>query len=139
MQIKITKDVEVKTLQVKAGVRYWEDSKVNGTFDSESGERVPCKAGELWCPEIEIYTGKIINWQQGVWAKIHYKVTDCCGWELKDENGEIVLSAKDGYVPNTLCPKGGGYGDYIIMDIDENGVIKDWNFNANDFETTDED
>jgi hypothetical protein len=26
--------------------------------------------------------------------------------------------------------KKSGYGDYIIMDIDENGMIQDWNINA---------
>ena len=83
--------------------------------------------------EIEIETGKILNWRQGVKAEIHYKVCDCCGWELKDENGGVVFDADDGYVPSTLAPKEDGYGDYIIMDIDENGVIADWNFDIEDF------
>ena len=33
-----------------------------------------------------------------------------------------------------MCPEGGGYGDYIIMKIDENGVIRNWNVNIEDFE-----
>lgn len=52
---------------------------------------------------------------------------------MKDENGLVVLSLEDGYVPDTLCPKESGYGDYIIMDIDENGMISDWNFEIKDF------
>lgn len=47
VKIKIEKEVEVTTLQVKAGVRYW-DSEVNGEPDTENGENVPCKNGELW-------------------------------------------------------------------------------------------
>lgn len=35
----------------------------------------------------------------------------------------------DGYVPDFLCPKSEGYGDYIIMDIDSNGFIKNWDMN----------
>jgi len=135
MKVTVTKEVEVKTLLVKAGVRYWEDSERNGEPDIEEGETVPCKVGELWMPEIEIATGKILNWRQGTTAEIHYKVVDRCGWELKDENGDTVLSADDGYVPKTLSPKENGYGDYIIMDVDENGIIADWKFYPNNFET----
>lgn len=131
--IKIEKEVELTILQVKAGVRYWNDSEVNGEPDTENGENIPCKIGQLWSPEIEIETGKILNWKQGVKAEIHYKVVDCCGWELKDEKGEVVLSTDDGYVPQTLCPKDRGYGDYIIMDIDENGMIANWSFDIDDF------
>ena len=127
VKIKVEKEVDLKLLIVKAGVRYWEDSEVNG-------ENIPCKIGELWCPQIEIETGKILNWEQGKKAEIHYKVADCLGYEIQAENGEVVLSAEDGYVPDTLCPKGNGYGDYIIMDIDENGQIVNWKFDFSDFE-----
>ena len=138
VKIKIKKKVEITTLQVKAGVRYWVDSEINGEADTENGQNVPCKDGQNWCPEIEIATGKILNWKQGVKAEIHYKVCDCCGWELKDEFGNIILSAEDGYVPETLAPKDKGYGDYIIMDIDENGMIADFNFDITDFQNEEE-
>ncbi len=134
LKIKVEKEIDIKTLQVKAGVRYWEDSEINGEADTENGDNIPCKTGNIWSPEIEIETGKILNWKQGIKAEIHYKVCDCCGWELKDDNGEVVLSAEDGYVPNTLAPKNIGYGDYIIMDIDEKGIIADWSFDIADFQ-----
>ena len=41
-------------------------------------------------------------------------------------------------MPSTLSPKEPGYGDYIIMDIDENGIIQDWDFNIDDFIIKDE-
>lgn len=104
MKVKITKEAEVATLQVKAYVRHWEDSIVNHVPD-EKGDLIPCRDGDDWCPEIEIKTGKILNWIQGVKAEIHYKVCDCCGWSLKDEQGEVVLFAEDGYVPDTLSPQ----------------------------------
>ena len=133
IKIKVEKEFDICTLQVKADVRYWEDSEINGENDSKDGDNVPCKVNGNWCPEIDIEIGKIINWEQGKTAEIHYKVADGCGWELKDENGLVVLSLEDGYVPDTLCPKESGYGDYIIMDIDENGMISDWNFEIEDF------
>jgi hypothetical protein len=122
VKIKVEKEVDLKILIVKARVRYWEYSG-----------NIPFKDGDLWSPHIEIETGKILNWKQGVKAEIHYKVCDCLGYEIQDENGEVVLSADDGYVPSTLSPKsnGNGYGDYII--IDENGQIAKWEFNFSEF------
>jgi len=136
--VKIEKEVELKTLIVHAGVRYWEDAEVNRTEDEE-GELIPCRVGEIWRPIINIDNGIITNWKQGTTAKIHYKVCDCCGWDLLDENGNIVLQAEDGYVPSTLCPNENGYGDYIIMSIDESGKIEGWEFDIDDFKTENND
>lgn len=133
VQITVKKEVDLKLLIVRARVRYWEDSEINGENDTENGDYVPCKVGDVWSPQIEIETGKILNWKQGTTAEIHYKVVDCLGYEIQDQNGEVVLSAGDGYVPDTLCPKTEGYGDYVIMDIDEDGQISDWKFNVEDF------
>ena len=36
-------------------------------------------------------------------------------------------------------PEGRGYGDYIIMNIDENGKIANWKFNPEDFTPKNED
>lgn len=136
MKVKITKEVEVElgTLMVKAEPRYWEDSEINGVNDTKNGDRVPCKVNNLWCPIIDIESGTIINWEKDTIAKIHYKVADCCGYELLDKNGDVIISFEDGYVPRTLYPKENGYGDYIIMDIDENGKIQNFIFYPNDFE-----
>lgn len=125
--------MKIKTLLVKAKVRYWEDSVINGVSDDENGTLAPCKIDNLWCPEIDVETGIIINWEKGKTAEIHYKVCDCCGFELKDKLGNILHSEEDGYVPDSLCPKEKGYGDYIIMDIDSDGKIAGWDFNLNDF------
>jgi hypothetical protein len=51
-----------------------------------------------------------------------------------DENGEVFLFAEVGYVPDTLCPKESGDGDYIIMDINEDGQIHNWEFDIYEFE-----
>lgn len=131
-KIKIEKVVEIKTLNVNAGVRYWEDAIVNGVED-EKGDLIPCREGELWKPIIDIDKGIITNWKHGTTASIHYKVCDCCGWDLLDENGNIILQAEDGYVPSTLCPAENGAGDYIIMNIDASGCIQDWEFDIDDF------
>jgi hypothetical protein len=131
--IEVKKEIDLATLVLKAEVRYWEDANVNGVSD-ENGDLIPCRHEDLWVPAIDIDTGVIHNWVKGTTAEIHYKVCDCCGWQLLDADGKIVMQQDDGYVPNTLCPKETPDGDYIVMDIDENGKIDKWNFDIDDFQ-----
>ena len=49
-----------------------------------------------------------------------------------DEDKNVILSIEDDYVPNKLIP--GEYGDYIVMDIDEEGkILGKWNPRFTDF------
>ena len=124
-KIKVEKEVDIKYLQVKAEVRYWEDANINGEC-SEEGDFIPFKEGDMWCPKIDIDLGIVVDWPKGTIAEIHFKVCDCGSYYLQDEKCETILSIEDYYVPTIMCPKEEGYGDYIIMDIDENGQIQDW-------------
>jgi hypothetical protein len=90
-----------------------------------------------WCPIIDIATGKIINWKQGVRASISYKVCDEFECEVKDSDNAIVASY-NGYVLNFMAITDEGYGDYIYLDIDENGMIENWSFDEYDFKKLDE-
>lgn len=126
IELLVKKEYEVTKLLVEARVRYWEDSEVNGIADTEEGDSIPCKIGDLWCPIIDIGTGVIINWKQGVKANIHYKVCDAGEYWLLDENNDKLVKAKGYCVPDFLAIDDSGYGDYIIMAIDENGKIKNW-------------
>ena len=133
ISIKVEKIVEIKTLEVKANVRYWEDATINGQ-SNEDGSLVPFKNGELWCPIIDIETGVIKDWPVGTIADIHFKVCDDGSYYLKDENDSIVLSIEKNYVPSIMCTEGNGWGDYIIMKINENGAIQNWQPNISDFQ-----
>lgn len=135
VKLKIEKNYDAKWLHVRAGVRYWEDATVNGVED-EKGDLIPCRDGDDWKPRINVETGEIVNWRQGTKAEIHYKVCDDGDYRLLDaEQNQITFV--DGYVISSLCPKENGYGDYIIMNVDENGMIEDWEFNPKDFEDED--
>lgn len=127
-EIEQTIKIDVKYIEVFAHARYWEDSTVDGVEDTD-GKLIPCKYQSIWNPIIEIETGKIINWEIGKTASIHYKVCDCGEYKIQDRYQDNKLSY-EGYVPRFMCPKENGYGDYIIMDIYKDGVIKDWAFNA---------
>lgn len=136
MKIALTlrKEYEVKELLVKAKVRYWEDAEVNGEDDTEAGDNIPCKLGDFWMPIIDIETGIIKNWEQGKTADIHYKVCDEGEYSLMNDRGETIVKI-EGYVPDIMCPEENGYGDYIIMKVDENGQIANWKVDFRDFET----
>ena len=124
VKVKIKREIEVTTLLVDAGVHYWEDGTVNEIQDID-GVLIPCRDGDRWKPIIDIESGVITNWTKGVKAEVHYKICDDGVYHLANSNGEIMLT-KDGYVPDILDFHGESYGDYIILNIDENGKIEDW-------------
>lgn len=127
MKIKLTTEVEFTPaiLHVSAGVRYWQDATVNGKED-EDGTLIPFKVGEFWCPQISLDEGRILNWPQGATAEIHYKVCDCGEYWLEELGGKKAKWKGD-YVPDDLlCHGDNGYGDYIILNVNPDGSIKDW-------------
>ena len=149
MKVKIkSKEVEVKYLQVDAGVRYYEDTVVDGADDislyDSKGDGVPfvpcvvkvkdkptsCIYSDhcRWRPLIDVSNGRIVNWKKGVTANVHYKVCDGGVYYLLDSNKQQIARVES-YVPALLDPYGDGYGDYIIFSVDANGYIKDWHFN----------
>ena len=119
-------DVDLCMLHVEAGVRYWEDATVNGKEDTK-GELIPFRQGDLWKPVIELATGRVIDWPAGTRASIHYKVCDEGEYWLADKSGNRLLRWQGDYVPDRLlCVGDRGYGDYIILEIREDGFIEGW-------------
>lgn len=145
LEVKITKEVEVKYIQVDTNVRYWENAEINGVNDinffetkGQGEPKIPCAVKVKdepeshiqsdhwhWKPLIDIETGQIVNWKKGVTADITYKVVDEFACDFLDAEKAVQFSY-EGYVPRFMCPREEGYGDYIDMVIDEDGFIKDW-------------
>lgn len=132
IQIEVTRteNVAVKYLKVEAGVRYWEDAKVNGVED-EDGALIPCRNSDTWAPVIDLETGIIQDWPANTLASIHYKVCDDGRYALLDAE-RVEVKAIDGYVPSIMCPGDSGYGDYIIMTVGPDGAIQ--NFDGEDLD-----
>lgn len=146
-KIKVTKIVDVRYLKVDAGVRYWEDSDVNGTEDVNlyqcQGQGIPrmpfaVKVKDApqsniysdhwrWQPTIDVEKGCIVGWPKGTTAHVHYKICDDGFYTLLDPLKVVILSVGS-YVPNCI----GEDGDYIIMDIDEDGYIEGFRFTKDD-------
>lgn len=112
-----------KYIQLNAGVRYWEDAKLNGEEDSDG--QMPLRDGEDWSPTIELATGRVLDWPAGVEADIHYKVCDAGAYWLLNA-GKVRFAHQYGYVPDYLAIGQPGYGDYIIMKIGADGMIAGW-------------
>ena len=128
IEMREIKEYEAVTLKVKAGVRYWEDAYINGSEEGdEDGLLIPCRDGDYWCPVIDIDSGVITNWQEGVTADIHYKICDDGEYSVLDANGDILHHDPGCYMPYVLDVPNDGYGDYIIMKVNKNGEIENWN------------
>lgn len=143
MKVKVLNpvEVEISTLVIEANVRYPEDAELTTgeRFVSDDHENpfMPCmiKANNkfLWCPTIDIEKGKILNWKRGVKAKLNYKVCDEFKCQVLDADCNIVTEYDD-YVPDFMAIDDEGYGDYIILEINDIGYIKNWKFRKQDFE-----
>lgn len=133
--IKIEKDIDIAIAECQVFARYWEDSELNGAEDDADNPKMPCVEnvdGELaWCPVINLDNGKILNWIDGETAKIHYKSCDENRVELIDRECGVVKEY-EGYVPNILDPHREGCADYVIMEIDSNGYIVDFDNDIDD-------
>lgn len=136
LNVKTNKKVNVKYLQAKIGVRYWEDGTINEIEDVE-GSLIPCRDGNYWTPLIELETGKIVNWKQGTKADLHYKSCDDNIFQLLDEKYNVISEIED-YVITMMCPNENGYGDYVIMTINEDGLIDNFIANFEEFEDKEE-
>lgn len=75
---------------------------------------------------IDLETGHILNWEQGYAMKIYWKIVDQGVYEYCDSNMNIIEKLDTDYCPNFLAIEEDGYGDYIIINIDENGNIQNW-------------
>lgn len=110
-------------LEVIAKPCYFEDATVNGIID-EDGALMTFIVGEKWHPVIDLANGKILDWPKGDVAYIHYKVCDEGEYWLLDANKNRIAKYKSPYVPDDFLSHGDcGYGDYIILDVKEDGRI----------------
>ena len=142
MELEITQRVEkdIRWLEIDAGVRYWEDSEIDGVTDKdpeEDGEDPTMPFADKdpegewrWRLAIDINNGRIKDWPAGHTASIHYKVCDDGRYRLLDTENNTVMEGDDVYVPDCI----GEYGDYIVMEIDQEGYIEDFSFTQHDLD-----
>lgn len=148
------KPIEIKYLACDVEPRYLEDSQINGNDDLDYDEqynqggiepRMPLmvKVNKIvtnvwgtqyprseyhWLIIIDLDEGRILDWEKGSIANIHYKVCDQGRYSFLDNYLEEIIGSEDTmYVPSLLDFKNDSFGDYMDFTIDENGYIKEWN------------
>ena len=139
--VRIEKEFDIVTAECQVFARYWEDSEVDGVADDTREPKMPCvrllklspdhRVQMAWCPVIDLDRGCIVNWPVGCVAKIHYKSCDENRVVLRDRHGEVIKEY-NGYVPDILDPHREGDGDYVVMEIDSNGYIADFDNDIDD-------
>jgi hypothetical protein len=117
MDITYTEEVtkKVVSLIINVAVRYDEE---------DMPKDAPMRDGDSWIAEVDLDTKQIGSWPIGKTLSFKdMKICDQGRYVLRGKGGEKI-KVKCGYVPNNLLP--GDYGDYLSLDIDENGIITNW-------------
>jgi hypothetical protein len=104
--------VDVDAIRVVVPVRYGEEDIPNEFFG---------RTGDTLELVLDLDTRRVREWPGGH-AEVHMKVVDEGEYDLLAQ-GAVVASVSD-YVPHCLP---GEDGDYLVMDILEDGTIKGWN------------
>jgi len=75
---------------------------------------------------IDLSTHKVIDWKNEYGSKsIFEKVVDTGIYILLDENKQEIYRI-EGYVPNEFLPEKDGYGDYLTLNIAQDGTVTNW-------------
>jgi hypothetical protein len=125
---------EIGFIRLHSNIRYVEDAIVNGENDDENNPRMPFiekvnKDEVFWTIDIDANTGVVKNWPTGMTAQVHYKSCDENDISFFGLGGNLLREVHWCYVPDFLSIEDSGYGDYIIINIDENGKIHNWELN----------
>jgi hypothetical protein len=130
MNVTINRPVnyEVKTIEVKVFIRNTELYSKLQCMNPYEG---------YWCPIIDVDEGIITNWDINESVYVFLKVCDEFECTVKDASDAIVASY-NGYVLNFMAITDEGYGDYIYLDVNEDGYIENWSFDEYDFKKLDE-
>ena len=142
MILTVKKDVEVKTLQAFLGdvCEWFYDREIEFggkqfiTFEElrAAYPQIFTLYNNEWTIvlTIDIKSGKVTNWPLNCpFDFTNIKIVDTGTYLIHTELGVLGYQ---GYVPD--CLGEGGYGDYLMFEIDENSHIVDWEFDQETFD-----
>lgn len=123
LEMKVTKSVEAVSLRCQLPVNYEEEDMPND---------YPHRKNDMWDITIDLATGQIKDWPAGVPAReIDMKVVDEGVYTLLAPDGSVVAEIENDYVPDCIP---GRYGDYVEFQIDDKGVITNFDGDADEFQ-----
>lgn len=117
----------VKYIEAKFSAWPFEDACVNGQNEAFEHPRIPgadLSTGN-WVIEVDVHTGKITGWPEGIKAETFYKSRDMNEFTLLDEDRNQIAWS-EGYVPEIFDINGTSFGDYVELNINDKGFIEGW-------------
>lgn len=115
---RVTHEVDATAFRCILPVRYEEEDIPND---------YPHRKNDVWDITIDIDTGQIRDWPKGVRPlNVGMKVTDNGTYHLISGD-KVIGTIEDDYVPSCIPEK---YGDYVDFNIDGDGKITNWRFDA---------
>lgn len=117
--VRIEKQMDFKYLKLNLDI-YGEDLPGD----------LPFRFGDKWEIIIDLDRGTVMNWHYAQRVEVNLKVRDNGSYAFYDKNLNLIklfgLDNSPLYVPNQLLPPNDGYGDYLELDIDNDGKILNW-------------
>lgn len=118
---RVTQEIEIKTVEIEIPIDEIEEHEPPVPPNLLAN----FKAGEVWRIQVNIDTGQILGWPDGVPAfRLYAKPRDGGSYRLLGADGAVLAAIEQNYVPNGVVP--GDYGDYVDLNIAANGVITNW-------------
>lgn len=117
LEVERTKkeEIDIAAIRCELAVRYEEQDIPND---------YPHRRGDVWDITIDVETGKIRDWPQGLAPRnVYMKVCDQGTYSLLDASGAVIERVDEDYVPSCIP---GEYGDYVDFKIDGFGRIANW-------------
>lgn len=108
-------EIDIRSVVLNLPVRY---------DDEDMPYDFPHRDGDVWCVEVLVDSGQILDWPDDVEHDLYMKVTDSGSYELRDAGGNGLAGIHQDYVPHGLVP--GEWGDYVHLKIGGGGVITNW-------------
>lgn len=126
MEVTVMTPMKVKLDAVRVTCRVRYDEEMEGIpARLVDGDRLEITIG--------LDTGVVQDWPAGERADIHVKVVDEGCYELLS-GPDVFAVAEDCYVPDWM--PGDHYGDYLILKVDEGGLVDGWEPSPEEIEAT---
>jgi hypothetical protein len=118
-------------LKIEANPRYLEDTYLNEKEDEKGEICIYDNTTGMLDFIIDMVEGKILGWDNTQEAKIHYKIVDEGKYYLIEYIAQYMYVIRKEYyscyvVDELLVINDKGYGDYMIMEVDKDGYIKNY-------------
>lgn len=113
--VNAPQEIDVAFLKIDIPIRYG---------DEDIAYDFPLRDGDVWQATVDVSNGSIKDWPKGESGTLYTKVTDSGTYSIHDADMNEIKRIDD-YVPHGMVP--GEYGDYINLEIDESGVITNFN------------